>query len=1297
MIPFSQIEHPLRRDGTSQPDRYLTALSPSAAPVDERTDQELLAFLYHFSCQVCYYDENLVKDDWSHFFRRSIPVQIALISQYDLGEIQNTYNFISGETDAIPEFSNLFLALDHIFSMAIQVRDWQRALQGDYTGYNVRINNIISNDLSPVLKKLIGIGNALRNRGYNIDESIATLRVNSSENRIWQLNIPDLLYVSNLVLDLRGSQEEKVKTILDHTRELYLTFFKGLERIVQDSALYFDASLSAIDTHQPHLGLFFSFLKLFKKSREHLNELTQKHLDFYFKDTLQCDLRAAIPDQAHLIFEPTADGSSQLVPSGSQFNAGQDDNDAEINFRAKDELIVTGARIESLRTVFLDNEPAPNADECGFEPDDTCRTRGIYSADVANSFDGKGAPFSDPSMSNWATLGSKESVEQRTNLDADGHDDARIGFLLASPVLLLQEGCRKVEIYLHVSGLDKCANGDNTDGIKSAFRVQLSGETGWIDPKMLEVDILEDPMSWPCKPPMPDPTNFTAIKLSFKLDPDMEAVTFPDPEVLTEDFGTQFPIAKIELALNPQSGDGHNQLSSYCCFKNLRVEGCCIRVEVCNLRNLVVQNETGLLDVNQQFPPFGAIPQSGNYFYIGSKEVFCKDWECVRMNLLWDRTRPEIESIYDNYDGNTNANGGAYIDLDNKVAIPNILQNSAWVMPNGGNMAGSLPLFSSSPSASDCHDCTDSNEQQAPCDPPEGSYQLVIKRGTSPENFILMPNDRECILSDYDRWDVLTSDAFLRLQIKNNTPSVTPTPPNNCNLFCHQEYSNLVLSAIDTNASPPTGLPLPPPYTPTLKEISIDYCALADNQSIELIHLHPFTNSYETQSTSSGSKPYLVPQFEAQGNLYIGLADLLPNNNLNLLFQMAASTADSFLPKAIVEWHYLTDMGWKQLLPDLGILSDGTNGLVQTGIVAMAIPSDIVVTGTNSTLLPPGLSWLRASVREGSQAVSETIAIHPHATLVTFEPTAESDLERLNTPLPHGSIAQAVQNIPGVQGFEQIYDGFGGRPEEKPDHFYLRVGEHLHHKGRAIDVFGYERLVLEFFPDIFKVKCIPHTLGRNVYNNDSTQGLLGFSNGDFEIAPGFVTLAVIPDLTAPKFQFADRLEPKVSAATLDQIKNFLRERISPFICLRILNPTYERVSVTTTVRFRAGKSIAFYLEQLENDIKEFLSPWAFGKQGEISFGGKLYQSMIINFIEQRDYVDYLQSFSMAKEGRPPSMVIEAESARSILVSANTHIVSALEDPCCEEAETTALPTDTACQIGFVNIGDGTEIEEDQNK
>ena len=97
------------------------------------------------------------------------------------------------------------------------------------------------------------------------------------------------------------------------------------------------------------------------------------------------------------------------------------------------------------------------------------------------------------------------------------------------------------------------------------------------------------------------------------------------------------------------------------------------------------------------------------------------------------------------------------------------------------------------------------------------------------------------------------------------------------------------------------------------------------------------------------------------------------------------------------------------------------------------------------------------------------------------------------------------------------------------------------------------------------------------------------------------------------------------------------------------------------VKFYDHLDDSFYLQLLDKEIEKFLCPWAFDTNVEIPFGSKIIKSVLLNFIEERPYVDFLTCFEMHhllrnSEGNDftNSNVEEAiaTTSRSILVSYN---------------------------------------------
>jgi hypothetical protein len=112
------------------------------------------------------------------------------------------------------------------------------------------------------------------------------------------------------------------------------------------------------------------------------------------------------------------------------------------------------------------------------------------------------------------------------------------------------------------------------------------------------------------------------------------------------------------------------------------------------------------------------------------------------------------------------------------------------------------------------------------------------------------------------------------------------------------------------------------PWTPVISNLSLDYTAGASFKDIYLVHLYPFTGTFKAEKLELN--PALFPTYCDEGTLYLGLKDLVPGNNLNILFKLAEATSDSESVKEPVHWHYLDNNTWRQLRTGFEVLDDGT-------------------------------------------------------------------------------------------------------------------------------------------------------------------------------------------------------------------------------------------------------------------------------------------------------------------------------------------------------------------------------------
>ena len=156
------------------------------------------------------------------------------------------------------------------------------------------------------------------------------------------------------------------------------------------------------------------------------------------------------------------------------------------------------------------------------------------------------------------------------------------------------------------------------------------------------------------------------------------------------------------------------------------------------------------------------------------------------------------------------------------------------------------------------------------------------------------------------------------------------------------------------------------------------------------------------------------------------------------------------------------------------------------------------------------------------------------------------------------------------------------------------------------------------------MKCLPH------------------SNQQGHSQVGEVAIVVVPDVRA-----VPTLEPRAGDVLIRRIDNYVNTQLaSPFVKVNVIHPIYERIRIDTNVAFRAGLDAGYYASILNEDLKRFLSPWAYEDGEDIVFGGQIYRSEILAFIEGRDYVDYIINFNLyhshdgPKQGGIGDMVID---------------------------------------------------------
>jgi len=781
-----------------------------------------------------------------------------------------------------------------------------------------------------------------------------------------------------------------------------------------------------------------------------------------------------------------------------------------------------------------------------------------------------------------------------------GHPIADVGFALASPVLRMQEGQRTITVLLAL----EAATSLTTEQVAGSFDAYLTGEKQWLGPSPVTAAL----------------TASGELTLTIVLEETVSAITGYDAAVHAHGYTTDAPV--LQVLLKADAPIAYNDLSA------LKVRSAAITVDVSKVTAVTLESDAGSLDPKKAFLPFGPQPATGSRFVIGCEEALSKSLSRLDLTLQWKGAPGSLSSHYAGY---TPA-----------VASNDAFRVSAVFSDRAAEHTSTEGLFDATNAA-------------------EPKVIHLLSSADTPAPLFRLGSYVYALSQIGTTWALRTAgQQVAKHRMARSFQQQPPEPRTGVVIltlnrgFLHPEFRQQSVEKIIKKITDPNETLLKEPYTPTLQSLTLAYTAhtAAVNVSstaaedfaeldVEFFHVGPFgeRRDHGHQRLALGfvddTQVPLVPAYPHQGELLIGLSGLKAGDSVSLLFQVAEGSANPDVPAERPEWAVLCDNYWKPLGAE-GIVRDTTNLLLASGVVGVVIPAEAT---TTNTLLPPGLIWLKASVAQHADAAALLVDAVANAVEVRWVMDAEdAAAAHLATALPPGSIAKLTTPIASVSKVKQPYPSFGGRTRETGDALRTRAAERLRHKDRAITQWDYERLVLGAFPSVHRAKCIPH------------------ASATSWMAPGHVMVVVVPDLrnrNAP-----DPLQPKVDADTLVRIDRFLAARAPGPVSLLARNPAYQHLRVSCLVRFHTGREFNFHRAATVDALIRALSPWAFDESRSLGFGGRVYASTLLNFIEELPYVDYVTDFKLLTDDETGTLApVEHADPRTpdaILVSDASH-------------------------------------------
>lgn len=670
---------------------------------------------------------------------------------------------------------------------------------------------------------------------------------------------------------------------------------------------------------------------------------------------------------------------------------------------------------------------------------------------------------------------------------------------------------------------------------------------------------------------------------------------------------------QLKLVDSVPNGKG---VQPYFLYLNSALKNVRMQLSVADSSSLSLRNDLGPLEIGKPFDLFGPNPKVGDSFYAIHPALKSPFITGFSMGLLWHELPANLATHYADY-----------------VTLAGLEPTST--MKTIG--AGSLPQVVG-------YSVLRGQEKTME----NGTVKMFFKPKPNPndEKMSLAPRLKLKLGSPLEKDDSIG-------QTPGTDPKKLETPVDHYRFelqspdFQHSNFLELsrkkaeLMAAAGAVNKIPDSLKekfLKPPYTPKINKVSCSYemktaWRTKAQAGIEVFGLGPLGGRLLVNK--NGFKQ-LLPQYEPEGHCYLGLENVNAGESVSLFFKMGDGGTSNPDIHPQVAWAYLTETGW-QTLDNSRIRRDQTRGLRQTGIVQLAIPADISPNGLG---MPADRFWLRFSTGNFSENFPRCEEIGSQVVEAVFEDNG-NDPNHYRSPLPAKSITGFVSPPPEVKTVSQPWPGRPGRSPENKVSMRTRISERIRHKHRALTAWDYERLVIDAFPEIYLVTCLP---SQNI---------------------GEVVVLVVPDVRHEKSP-EKAIAPYAPLELRNRVQIYLQEYCTPAVKIKVQNPDYLQVRVKAAVRIKDGLDADNFRRTLDKSLRKRLSPWAYEHQKDLTVNGKLYGAHVLKFIKERDYVEHVTDFSLdskiVKDGKtietfPNSYLVDPQGKAVIIVSAPKHEIS----------------------------------------
>lgn len=324
---------------------------------------------------------------------------------------------------------------------------------------------------------------------------------------------------------------------------------------------------------EPALALLIACLKNYAGIAETFNRRFASMPELYCKEMLHALPANAIPDKAYLVVSPSDIGKNGFtLEKGTAFAAGE-----ELIYKTDKEEYISPMQCVSVQAVFRDEHA-------------------LY----LQTLDHENADNAETLFSNGRKL--------------------QTGWQIASPMLVMEEGRRKVAIRFQLKG----GNAPSNTGKKQGFTLKYSTEDDWVTAET-ECEFSSD-----------------EVLFSFTIGRDNEA---PSP-CTEEKHGTTTAYPAIRILTTDENYPSWAE--------GLEFESVKMEVHVSEIRDFTFMNELGETNTTQPISPFGIQAEHGAWFLYGTEGAGMRFLKEMTLTGKWQNlpdTKDRFDLMYKDYPG----------------------------------------------------------------------------------------------------------------------------------------------------------------------------------------------------------------------------------------------------------------------------------------------------------------------------------------------------------------------------------------------------------------------------------------------------------------------------------------------------------------------------------------------------------------------------------------------------------------------------------------------------------------------